>query len=219
MQIVLIPTMVLVLCGIGLFLMVTDYREHETSYSMEQSMIRPMLIYAGIMIGLTIAISVVFAVYHTHLDIFTKLKRMILLCVIWPLAYIDLKTYRIPNAFIVFGLACRAVLLPFEIMFNPYLRIDIVSELIAAGALLLAAVLCVVCLHGAIGAGDMKLFIVMGLLLGLEAIWSTIFMSLLISFGMALYLLITKKKNKKDAIPFGPAIVLGTYLSLCLMGG
>lgn len=219
MEMFLVPAIVLILCGVSFYLMLVDYRDQESKGNLIDMSIRLMLVYSTIMIAVTIGIAVFFAVHQTNLDLFTKLKRLMLLCVIWPLAYIDYKTYRIPNRFILFGLGCRVILIPFEFMFNSYFRVDIVSELVAAAALFLAALLCTICLHGSIGAGDMKLFVVMGLLLGLEAIWGAIFLSLLISFVIAAYFLITKKKSKKDLIPFGPAIVLGVYLSVCFMGG
>ena len=87
-----------------------------------------------------------------------------------------------------------------------------------AAALLLASLLCILVVKNGIGFGDMKLFVVMGLLLGLDGIWGAIFMALIVSFFIALYVLITKKKTRKDAIPFGPALVIGTYLSICLSG-
>ena len=89
---------------------------------------------------------------------------------------------------------------------------------IAAGALLLASVLCALCLRNSIGFGDMKLFLVMGLMLSLDGIWGAVFLSLVASFFISGYLIITKKKTRKDAIPFGPAIAIGTYLSVCLSG-
>lgn len=219
----LIPITVLILCGISSLMFFQDCAEHlsveDTERTDSWASKKSMLVYTCIMITVTLCIAVVTVLNEPDPNIFTGLKQMMLLCVIWPLAYIDYKTYRIPNAFILYGLGCRAVLIPFELMFNPYFRVDIISELIAAGALLLAAVLCVVCMHGAIGAGDIKLFVVMGLLLGMNVMWSAIFLSLLISFAFAAYLLITKKKSRKDVIPFGPAIVLGVYLSICLMRG
>ena len=144
---------------------------------------------------------------------------MLLLSVMWPIAYTDFKTMRIPNLFVGYGLVCRAVLLAFEVFWgHPYVWPYFLSELIAAGALLLAAVLCSLIVKGGIGFGDMKLFVVMGLMLGLEGIWNTILLSLLISFVIAVILLISKKKTRKDEIPFGPALVLGSYLSICLFG-
>lgn len=218
----IIPIIVAILCGISTILFIQDSNEHPCRNGIEMpanTSSKPVIIYSCIMTTVTIAIAVIFVAAFPEQNSFLILKRMILMCVIWPLAYIDYKTYRIPNTFILYGLICRAVLIPVELMFNPLFRVDIISELIAASALFLAVLLCAVCMHGSIGAGDIKLFLVLGLFLGLEAIWSAVFMSLLISFVIVIYLLATKKKTRKDVIPFGPAIVIGVYLSVCLMGG
>ena len=99
-----------------------------------------------------------------------------------------------------------------------FVWITVVSEVIATLALLIAMCLCRICIKNSIGYGDIKLFIVIGLMLGLEGIWGAVFMSLLVSFFVALFLLICKKKKRTDSIPFGPAIALGTFLSVFLTG-
>jgi leader peptidase (prepilin peptidase)/N-methyltransferase len=58
----------------------------------------------------------------------------------------------------------------------------------------------------------------MGLMLGLDGIWSAVFASLVVSFLASIVLMITKKKKRGDMIPFAPAIMVGTYLSVFLTG-
>ena len=176
-------------------------------------------IYSAVCLLVTVAIGVVLPNLYPGNGIWGNIKRIVLLFVIWPLAYIDYKTMRIPNLFVVYGLICRAVLLLFELFLGHTAVWNyLATEAIAAVALLLAAVLCGLVVKNGIGFGDMKLFVVLGLFLGLTGIWSAIFLALLISFVIALFVLITKKKSRKDAIPFGPALVIGTYLSICLSG-
>lgn len=90
--------------------------------------------------------------------------------------------------------------------------------LIATVAVLVACILCCLIVKGAIGMGDVKLFGVMALYLGLEGIWTAIFCALVVSFFIAVFSLITKKVKRKDNIPFAPAILIGTYLSIFLTG-
>lgn len=177
------------------------------------------LIYSAVCALLTILIAVFFPKVYPDNSVWVNVKRMVLLSIIWPLAYIDFKTLRIPNLFVIYGLVCRVIILAFEIFLgNEYVWQSLLSEAIAAGALLLAAVLCALIIKNGIGFGDMKLFIVMGFMLGLDGIWGAIFLALVVSFFIAAFVLITKKKTRKDAIPFGPALVIGTYLSICLSG-
>lgn len=232
MNYIILPIITFVLCGVSLVFFLKDIKKNnidkkisgsEEAFSkLEDSRVpisRSIIIYSAIMILITIGVSVVFYIYYNDNNIFISIKRMALLSLLWPIAYIDFKSYRIPNVFIILGIVYRILLLPFELIFiNKGVWITLLSEIIAAAALLLASFLCSLCIKNSIGFGDIKLFIVMGLLLGLDGIWGAIFLSLIISFFIAIFLLITKKKTRKDAIPFGPAIVLGTYLSVCLSG-
>ena len=113
----------------------------------------------------------------------------------------------------------RMIVLVFEMVFErELLASTVISEVIASLALAAAAFLCTLLLKNSIGFGDIKLFIVMGLYLGLNGIWGAVFMALLVSFAVSVVLLLTRKKTRKDMIPFGPAIVIGTYLSVFLTG-
>jgi len=62
---------------------------------------------------------------------------------------------------------------------------------------------------GGMGGGDIKLSAVMGLYLG----WQGVLVALLIAFlggGLfGLFLLLTGRKGRKDAVPFGPFLALG----------
>lgn len=217
----ILPIITLVLCGLSFYMFVRDLKNNplKTEESTLKIISKSVLIYSIILILVTVAISLVFCTVYKENNLLTSIKRLSLLCMLWPIAYIDFKSYRIPNSFIILGLAFRTAIFPFELIFQSELVWwSLLSEIVASLALLLAAFLCSLCMKGSIGFGDMKLFVVMGLLLSLDGIWSAIFLSLIVSFFISVYLLITKKKSRKDAIPFGPAIVIGTFLSVCLSG-
>ena len=180
---------------------------------------KAQIIYSVLFILVNIGISVLFVTVYQNNTILFSLKRLLLLAILWPVGYIDFKTYKIPNRFIILGLIFRAGILIFELLFERELLISyLISEGIAAGALLIATLLCCLCIKNSIGYGDIKLFVIMGLMLGLEGIWSSIFVSLFISFIVAVTLLIAKKKGKKDVIPFAPSIAIGTYISIIMTG-
>lgn len=217
---IVLPVITGVVCMLSFFLMLRDMDNQRREIPSEEAGIpKSAWIYSLVCVVLTVLIAVFFPRLYPDNSPWVNVKRMVLLAVIWPLAYIDFKTLRIPNLFIIFGLVCRGLILVAELLLgNPYIWVSLISELIAAGALLLAAVLCVLCVKNGIGFGDMKLFIIMGLMLGLEGIWGAIFVALIVSFFIAVFALVTKKRTRKDAIPFGPALVLGTYLSVYLSG-
>ncbi len=213
-------------CALSFLLMLRDMKTHGESYiAVENRKETPVskspsfVVYCSVMIVLTLAVSVLFCTLYKDNGLLMNVKRMTLLALLWPIAYIDLKSYRIPNAFVVFGLICRVVIFAFELVFNSeYVFTVLLMEAIAVAALLLTSLLCALCIKNSIGFGDIKLFVVMGLMLGLDGIWGAIFLSLIVSFIICIVLLITKKKSRKDAIPFGPALVIGTYLSVILTG-
>ena len=220
MEKILYPGVVLLLWAAALWLLLRDVEAHglgETTPPERHK--RIVWIYAAIMLAITEGAALMFLTLYRDVDPWTAVKRLALLNVLWPIGLTDLKTYRIPNAFILFGLICRVLIFPFELFFSePGIWQILLTEAVAAGALLLAALLCALVIKNSIGFGDMKLFLVMGLLLGTQGIWGPIFLSLLVIFGIAVFMLATKRKTRKDVLPFGPALVIGTYLAVFLTG-
>ena len=198
------------------------FKDKELKESLKENVSKKDLIrkiYAGIGIIVNIAVGIWVANNLNDNGTIFLIKNIIMLSILWPVALIDLKTTRIPNRFILYGLIARACVLILEILFKTNtLKITIITELIAVGVLLGASILCSICIKNSIGFGDMKLFIVMGLLLGLEGIWNAIFLAMFVMFVIAVVLLLSKKKTKKDSIPFGPAIAIGTYLAIISIG-
>ena len=64
------------------------------------------------------------------------------------------------------------------------------------------------------GFGDVKLAVLMGLLLGFPNILSALFMAFFLGAIIGVILMPLKKKGLKSEIPFGPFLVLGTFLAL-----
>ena len=221
---IVLPIVTTFLCLLSVCVFFVDRKDNretnDNNLLKEKNLIpKSFIIYLAVMIVITIAMSVAFCYMYKDANLWSKIKKLSLLAIVWPIAYIDFKTYRIPNIFILYGLVVRVVILGFELLLDSnFTWMTVLSELIAAGALFLGALLCSLCMKNAIGYGDIKLLIVMGLMLGLSSMWSAIFVSLILSFFLALFLLIFKKKSRKDTIPFAPTIVLGTYLSIFFNG-
>ena len=66
----------------------------------------------------------------------------------------------------------------------------------------------------AMGFGDVKLMAALGLLFGLSNITVITLLSFLIGAILSVLLLITKIKKSREYIPFGPFIVIGTFISM-----
>ena len=65
-----------------------------------------------------------------------------------------------------------------------------------------------------LGFGDIKMVLLMGLFLGLHRLVVAIFLASLSGLFVGVFLIIFKKKNLKFALPFGPFLSLGSYISL-----
>lgn len=178
---------------------------------------RQISVYIAIIFSLTsVAIGFTFF-YELHL-IYT-VKRLALLAVMWPIALVDYKEYRIPNKLILCGLIFRLAILSLEIITTSDVVLSILLyEAIAVGGVFLVCMLCIIVSKGSLGMGDVKLMMLMALFLGVEGICYALFVSFLISFVIASGLLLFKKKTKNDAIPFAPFMTIGTFVSMILIG-
>lgn len=147
------------------------------------------------------------------------IKRLLILAVLWAAAVTDYSEMRIPNKLLVVGIICRIVVLPFEVIFASDVVLDFLkSEGFALLGVTLICVICAFIVKGGLGMGDIKLLMVMSLFLGVEGICYSMFISVVFSSITAIIFLLTKKKGKKDTIPFAPFVLLGSVISFILSG-
>jgi leader peptidase (prepilin peptidase)/N-methyltransferase len=66
----------------------------------------------------------------------------------------------------------------------------------------------------AMGGGDVKLAAMIGAFLGWRAIIISLFLGFFLGALAGIILIMTKIKKREDAIPFGPFIVLGSFITL-----
>ncbi|MEL7571297.1 MAG: prepilin peptidase, partial [Eubacteriaceae bacterium] len=67
---------------------------------------------------------------------------------------------------------------------------------------------------GAMGMGDIKFMAAAGLLLGYKLILLSLFSSAIFGSIIGIFLIASKKKGRKDPIPFVPMLSLGILFSL-----
>ena len=146
-------------------------------------------------------------------------KRIVFIATLWPIALIDKRKHIIPNKILLYLCVVRVIIAVIELIDNLNIaKFELLSCLIAAGAVLI--ILCVMRLivKDGIGFGDIKLFTIMGLYFAVRGTISTIFLCFVVSFVIALAMLFTKKKSRKDQIAFAPAILIGTLISVIVFG-
>lgn len=152
---------------------------------------------------LGVLFSVMVAVHGT-LDI--ELIRDLGLCAcLYGLSLSDLKSYEIPDGYIVFGIV-------WWLIFGFDLSGLVAGVVIAGSVLVLSLIMDRVLKKESMGGGDIKLFFVVGLYLGF---YGSLF-NLILACVIGLVMVFVFHRNK---IPFGPAISMATYLSLLFGAG
>ena len=103
------------------------------------------------------------------------------------------------------------MLLPFSIIglcYTAYMNLPLFNHIAAALSGGLLFLLLAIATKGAIGGGDIKLIAAMGLWLGIRPLLSVIGYGFLTGGAAALFLLLTKQKQRHDFFAYGPYFAL-----------
>ncbi|KKM10863.1 hypothetical protein SY88_11455 [Clostridiales bacterium PH28_bin88] len=132
---------------------------------------------------------------------------LILASILIVVTFTDLEHYRIPNKVVLFGFLAG---LGYVIWSKEPPLINAFFGVLAGGGPLYLLAL----LTSGMGGGDVKLAAMAGLYLG----WQKVILALFLAAGLAslvgMTLIALGIKKRKDPIPFGPFIALGTMISL-----
>lgn len=135
--------------------------------------------------------------------IFTLLATSLLI-----VSFIDLAYRIIPDVITLPGII--AGLLASTLITSVGLGSAVFGVVIGGGLFLLIAIVS----RGGMGGGDIKLTAMIGAFLGWQGVFVTIFLAALSGAISGLFLIVVKKKGRKDALPFGPFLALGALLAL-----
>lgn len=153
------------------------------------------------------------------LGVLEVLRTQLACTLLWPCAWADARALLIPNRVLLAGTALGVALLAVGVLLAPaqagYL---LASTGIAAGALLLGSLVCWLIAPRTVGMGDVKLLGVLGLCLGMDLVWTALFVSSLVLFVACLLLLITRRIRRSDSLPFAPFLLAGTIAAAVLFG-
>lgn len=192
----------------------------ELSYGKETACkYRGLVLYLIISAGLLLVLAGRLIWECPEQSILFQCKRVSCLALLFVAAATDYRRQIIPNRLILSGLGFRVVLLLAELAFErDILAMMLFSEALGAVGIFIVCMVFLLMMKNSIGMGDVKLFMVMGLYLGLYSMIDAIMSSLVLAFICAVVLLLMRKKGKKDSLPFAPAVLAGTYLSVFLTG-
>lgn len=136
--------------------------------------------------------------------------------------FIDLKHRIIPDELVIAGTAGALIATVYNIFHPLHIYGDtnwwnpIVGMLTGSGFLFLVAVigLLIYKTDDAMGMGDVKIFIPIGIFLGWRMTALTLVISLLLGGLAGVVFIITGLKKRRDTIPFGPFIVAGAFITM-----
>ena len=139
-----------------------------------------------------------------------SIKYALLICVLISVTFIDGDHGIIPGKLMIFAAISGIILNLIGHKFNAGLLSYLYGALLGGGVIML-----IVLLTGGMGGGDIQLMAVVGLFLGFKRCALSLLLSFIIGGLAGALLLLTKKKSRRDYIPFGPwisaAAVIGIF--------
>lgn len=142
--------------------------------------------------------------------------------VLIAVAFIDLKHMIIPDGLVLTGLAGGAVIFLYHAFVKPFALYEstlwytpVIGMFSSSGILFIIAFIGLLIYgnDGAMGMGDVKLFLPIGLFLGWKLALLALFLSIMLGGITSIILLILRIKDRKSAIPFGPFIIIATFIA------
>ncbi len=133
------------------------------------------------------------------------------------LALIDIDQKLIPNRVLFPGLAVAAPLLLAGAVADGHPGWWLRGVAGGAGYFVGLLILALIAPRGGLGMGDVKLALLLGLFLGYQG-WEQVllgaFIAILLGGVVSAVLLLTRRKGRRDTIPFGPYLIAGAYLTI-----
>jgi leader peptidase (prepilin peptidase)/N-methyltransferase len=152
---------------------------------------------------------VLFLILYLHFGLrIVLVKSLFLASLLVAVSFIDIDHFFIPNRLVLAGVVCGVVFS----LFVPDVSLwsALLGAASTAGFLLLVALLS----RGGMGMGDIKLGLVTGLFLGWPLGLTGLLIGVCLGGFLGIILLASKIKSRKDPIPFGPFIALGTLIAM-----
>jgi len=146
------------------------------------------------------------------------LRNLVFLCCLFCLSLVDLESFIIPNGCLLIAVGAWLLALPFTWEgWWPVLNSLIAAVVFGGGLLAVSLIMDKVLKKESLGGGDIKLFAVVGLYLGLVG---SLFAMLLACVLGLLFVFLRRRivKNAGEQFPFGPSIAAAAGVML-LYGG
>ncbi|HLR52543.1 MAG TPA: prepilin peptidase [Candidatus Avamphibacillus sp.] len=138
---------------------------------------------------------------------FELVVALMLISLLMIIFVTDITYMLIPNKILLFFLplfAFMRIISPLDPWYDALIGAGL-------GFVLLASI--IILSKGGMGGGDMKLFAVLGIVLGWKGTLLTLFLASFLGAIFGLFLITINKVNRKQLIPFGPYIVIAALIS------
>lgn len=137
----------------------------------------------------------------------------IIFSILIVIGFIDLKEMIIPDILVILILTVTVLyrLLLFLLYRKSFDLLNSIGGLVLSSFLF---ILIILISKGGMGGGDVTLIGSLGFILGIKKILLTIFSAFIFGAIISIILLVTKIREKKDPIPFGPFIILGFFITV-----
>jgi leader peptidase (prepilin peptidase)/N-methyltransferase len=185
-----------------------DNKENEENCVaiVDSKKIKPFSKFMARNIILIIISGILFLISFTQIGLNVILiKALVLNSILIVVSFIDIEYQIIPNKIIIFTLIIGVI---FSTIGDISFMSAIFGMLLGGGLLLLLALV-----PGVLGGGDIKLMFALGMFLGGKGVLVAILLAFTIASFISVLLLILKIKKRKDYIPFGPFLSIGTYIA------
>lgn len=137
-------------------------------------------------------------------------KYSLLASLLIVIGFVDFETKFVYNSTVIFGVISGIIFIILEWISTKNFPAD---NIIGAILGFLIIWLIVVLTHG-MGEGDIDISLICGLFLGVKGIIVTLFLAVVLGGIVATIILLTKAKDKKEEIAFGPYLAIGGIIAI-----
>ena len=173
------------------------------------------------MIEILTGLLVVYA-HHREPDTLVFLAATLSIVMLLAIAVIDLENRLILNRIIVVGTGAFLLMAPFwaaignerTFLGENTLFASLSNSILAAALAFLFFFLIRLSFPRGIGGGDEKMALLLGLMLGMSGVLTALLCAIFAGGIVASVLLLSRRRGRKDEIPYGPFLALGGIVSL-----
>ena len=165
--------------------------------------------------ALELAMGLAFPLLYWHYDLSLMLVfSLVYLCLLTLIFVIDIEHQLILNKIVYPGMVLALVFSPFYPALGANTGLRVLSSISGGAAGLVIMLIVFLLARGGMGMGDVKMAALIGLITGFPNVLVALFLSIMAGGFVAAGLLILGHKTRRQPIPFGPFLAIGTMVTI-----